>query len=95
MAITGVSVYIDGEWQPSIQKLVGSVAQDCLSFLTEESFHTDVFNEDTSSLGHALEELFHEFSPNLIDQDLLEKALAKAPVRAAVKTERYNEDVCY
>ena len=93
MASAGAEICINSKWQPSIQKLVGNVAQDCLSFLTEESFHTDVFNEDTSSLEHALDELAQEFSPNLIDRALLDKALEKAPVRAAVKIQRYNEDV--
>ncbi|KAH9922007.1 ARM repeat-containing protein [Epithele typhae] len=32
--------------KPSVQKLVGSVAQDALAYLNEESCHTDAFTED-------------------------------------------------
>jgi proteasome activator subunit 4 len=79
--------------QPSIQKIVGNVAQDSLSFLTEEALHTDAYPDDISRVEHALEELTPEFSPTLVDHDLTEEALSKLDRRAELKTSRYDEDV--
>ena len=81
--------------QPSIQKLINNVAQDSLSFMTEEALHTDAFTEETGGIDSALASLAEEFSSNLIDRDLLERALLKAPVRASYKKQRYNEDVSH
>ena len=72
---------------------MNSVAQDCLSFLTEEALHTDAFTEETGGIDTTVDALSAEFSSNLIDQDLLQRALAKAPVRASYKKQRYSEDV--
>lgn len=76
-----------------MQKLVGSVAQDALSFMTEEGLHTDAFADDCRGVDAALEELAQEFSPNLIDPELLQSALTQAISRGRTKTERFEQDV--
>ncbi|GJE87739.1 proteasome-substrate-size regulator, mid region domain-containing protein [Phanerochaete sordida] len=79
--------------KPSVQKLVGSVAQDALSFMTEEGLHTDAFADDCRGVDAALEELAQEFSPNLIDPELLQSALTQAISRGRTKTQRFEQDV--
>lgn len=83
----------DKEEQPSIQKLVGSVAQDALVYLNEESAHTDAFTEDISNVLHALEELKPEFSSSMVDQAVLQTATVKSETRIALKNQRYAQTV--
>ncbi len=81
--------------QPSVQKLVGNVAQDALVYLNEESCHTDAFAEDISGVLRALADLRHEFSASLVDPRILQEALLKSNVRVPLKNQRYAETVCH
>lgn len=80
--------------QPSIQKLVGSLASDCLIHLTEEAVHTDAFNEDVPGVRDALTALKSEFSPSTVDKAALLETLKKAPIRGAKRRDRYQQTVC-
>ncbi|EIN13635.1 hypothetical protein PUNSTDRAFT_94829 [Punctularia strigosozonata HHB-11173 SS5] len=77
--------------KPSIQKLISSIASDVTPYLSEEAVHTDAFMEDISAVEAAIESLRSEFSPALINQGLLEEALAKAPVRSQRRIRNYDE----
>lgn len=76
-----------------MQKLVISVAEDALSFLTEEAVHTAAFAEDTPDLSHALDDLVAEFTPSMIDAHLQIEASRKAKRLGEVKMERHQEAV--
>lgn len=78
--------------QPSIQKLVGSLATDCLIHLTEEVVRTDAFTEAVPGVNAALLDLKSELS-SAIDQDLLAEALQKAGIRAVKRKEKYDQTV--
>ncbi|TFK76811.1 hypothetical protein BDN72DRAFT_829977 [Pluteus cervinus] len=78
------------EEKPSIQKLVNSLAQDCLSNLNEESFHTDAYIMDTPRVDEALGDLEEEFSSTFVDHELLVMALDKASKRVRLRTSIYN-----
>ncbi|KAH8100456.1 ARM repeat-containing protein [Cristinia sonorae] len=67
--------------KPSIQKLVGGVVQDALSHLAEEGVHTTAFTESTDRLDQTLKWVAGEFSPKLVDNDLLSQSVAKSPAR--------------
>ena len=77
-----------------MQKLVGSVAQDALVYLNEESCHTDSFTEDIPAVLAALEVLKEEFAKPVVDQEILQAATAKCRARVALKNQRYTETVC-
>lgn len=79
--------------QPSIQKLVNNLAQDCLGHLTEEAVHTDAYMLDIPRVEDALHSLELEFSSNLINQSLLRQAMLKAQIRVARRNAVYNETV--
>ena len=79
--------------QPSVQKLVGSVAQDALVYLNEESCHTDGFTEDVPGVLAALEDLTGEFSRPIVDQAILRAAEGKSTARITLKNRRYAETV--
>ncbi|OBZ79732.1 Proteasome activator complex subunit 4A [Grifola frondosa] len=79
--------------KPSIQKLVGSVAQDALVYLTEESIHTDAFAEEVPGVMQAVDALKEDFTYTSTDQQLLAEAAAKANARAVTKNQRYTEVV--
>ncbi|GLB36441.1 putative protein with domain of unknown function (DUF3437) [Lyophyllum shimeji] len=78
------------EEKPSIQKLVGTLAQDCLGHLTEEAVHTDAYTLATPGVEAALDDLMSEFSPNVVDRRLLKEAWDKASVRIRKRAEVYN-----
>ncbi|KDQ54780.1 hypothetical protein JAAARDRAFT_134622 [Jaapia argillacea MUCL 33604] len=69
--------------KPSVQKLVGSLAHDCLAHLSEESVHTDSYLEDAPRIDEALLRLEEEFSSALVDRNLLAQVLQKSPARAS------------
>ena len=67
--------------QPSVQKLVGTVAQDALVYLNEESCHTDAFIEDVPGVLRALELLKQEFASPVVDKAVLQASAAKCGAR--------------
>ncbi|KAI0823074.1 ARM repeat-containing protein [Trametes gibbosa] len=79
--------------KPSVQKLVGNVAQDALVYLNEESCHTDAFVEDIPGVLQALAELKHEFPSSIVDPRILQQAVSKASARVTLKNERYARAV--
>lgn len=79
--------------QPSIQKIITSISQDALGFLTEEAIHTDAYSEEIPRVVEALAELDAEFSPGFIDQALVRDAVIKARARAELKVRKQDEDV--
>ena len=79
--------------KPSIQKLVGGVAQDALSFLTEEAVHTVAYVEDTPDLNDALEDLASQFSSSVSDAGVIPKAIQKAQNLADVKRKNHRDTV--
>lgn len=77
-----------------MQKLVGSVAEDTLSYLTEEAVHTATYVEDTPDLTLALDDLATEFSSAVVNAQLLGEANSKARKLGEVKKQRHQETVC-
>ena len=71
------------------------MAQDALVYLNEESCHTDAFTEPVTGVLQALNELKQEFAPSIVDQDILQEAIAKSSARVALKRQRYTETVWY
>lgn len=79
--------------QPSIQKLVGSVVQDALVHLTEESVHTVTFSESTQRLDTVLQSLAEEFSTRLINHSILKRAVDRSPARISQRLQLYQDTV--
>ncbi|KAF8274047.1 hypothetical protein EI94DRAFT_1714621 [Lactarius quietus] len=77
--------------KPSIQKLVSSVANDAIANLAEETTRTDAYPDSVPAVKLAVDALRVEFSPNLIDPDLLGEALQKSSIRALARENKYNE----
>lgn len=73
--------------------MIGSVAQDALVYLNEESCHTDAFTEDITNVLRALDELKQEFAAPVVDQAILQAAAEKYDPRVALKNQRYTETV--
>lgn len=69
--------------QPSIQKLVGNLATDCLSHLHEDAVHTDAYSLESPRVDAALDDLVAEFSPSFVNASSLAESLAKSPRRVA------------
>lgn len=76
--------------QPSIQKLVNNLAQDCLGHLTEEAVHTDAYMLDTPRVKEALQALESEFSPNMVNMLLMSETIKKTQIRIAKLSTVYN-----
>ena len=81
--------------KPSVQKLVGSVAQDAVSFLTDEAVHTIAYNEDAPGVNEALDALAPEFSPSMVDPQLMRRAIEKASNMGREKRNNHQECVSY
>jgi proteasome activator subunit 4 len=79
--------------KPSIQKLVTSVANDAIANLAEETTRTDAYTDNIPAVKLAVDTLREEFSPNLIDHDLLGEALQKSNIRALARENKYRETV--
>ncbi|KAI0961210.1 hypothetical protein AcV7_000369 [Taiwanofungus camphoratus] len=79
--------------KPSIQKLVGSLAQDAQVYLTEEAVHTDAYVEETPGVNNALMDLKEEFVPSSVDQAILIQAVKKINVRVTTRNKRYAETI--
>jgi proteasome activator subunit 4 len=80
--------------QPSIQKLVASLAQECMLHLNEEAAHVDAYVLETPRVDQALFDLESEFSSSFVDRNLLEKATEKSKARVIRRNVVYNNTVC-
>jgi proteasome activator subunit 4 len=76
-----------------VQKLVNSVAHDCLAHLNEEAMHTDAYVLDTPRIDEALVALEPEFSNRLVSKSLLKEAMSKSEVRVAKRSMAYDQTV--
>jgi proteasome activator subunit 4 len=81
--------------QPSIQKLVASVANDAITNLAEETTRTDAYNESVPEVKAAIDALRAELSPDLIDHDLLDEALQKSITRGEARERKYAPTVSF
>ncbi|KAF9056661.1 hypothetical protein BJ165DRAFT_1362353 [Panaeolus papilionaceus] len=81
------------EEKPSIQKLVSSLAQDCLSHLNEEAIHTDAYTLPTPRLDEALKSLRQEFSDTFIDDKLLAEAMKRSLIRMSRRESMYSDTI--
>lgn len=79
--------------QPSIQKLVGSVAQDALTFLSDEALHTVSYGEEVLDLNNALDDLATEFSSSMIEPQLLQRAQEKSVALGEARRKRHADSV--
>lgn len=80
--------------QPSIQKLITSLAQDCLVHLNEEATHTDGYALDTPRVDQASFDLESEFSSFFVDRKFLEKATENSAARVVRRNLVYHDTVC-
>ena len=80
--------------QPSIQKLVTSLAQDCMRNINEEATHVDAYVLETPQVDQALFDLENEFSTSFVDRNFLEKATEKSKARVIRRDVVYNDTVC-
>lgn len=80
--------------QPSIQKLVASLAQDCMLYLNEEATHIDAYVLETPRVDQALFDLESEFSSSFVDRNLLKEATEKSKARVIRRDVVYNDTVC-
>ncbi|KAK7058314.1 Proteasome activator BLM10 [Paramarasmius palmivorus] len=81
------------EEKPSIQKLVNTTAQECYNHLLEDVAHTDAYTLQIPALDHALQELQQAFSTSFIDQNLLQEAISKYPLRIEKRAALYHQTV--
>ncbi len=79
--------------KPSVQKLVTTLSQECLTHMVEEAVHTDGYTLQTPQIEQALKELAAEFSPSFVDQQLLIEACNKAPIRAKSRCSIHEKTV--
>lgn len=79
-------------FQPSIQKLVSGIAQDCVVNLSEESVPTDAYKEPTPRIDLALEKLESEISRG-VNLNLLKQAIQKSANRTSRREELYSNTV--
>jgi len=76
-----------------VQKLVNSLAQDCLTLLSEEAIHTDAYLLETPRVDEALLAIDPELSSQPVPTSLLKEALSKYQVRIAKRSTVYNNTV--
>ena len=69
------------------------MAQDALSFLTEEALHTAAYGEDTPDLRLALNDLASEFSTPVVDEALVQRAIGKASNLAKLRRTHHRQTV--
>jgi hypothetical protein len=74
---------------------VSSVANDAIANLAEETTRTDAYTDSIPAVKLAVDALRVEFSPNLIDHDLLGEALQKSSKRALARESKYSETVSH
>lgn len=76
-----------------MQKLVGSVAQDSYTYLTEEAIHTDSYADITPRVLEVAQSLWRDCRNSGTDKSLLAQCLRQNVVRAARKEQTYNDTV--
>ncbi|CAL1696390.1 unnamed protein product [Somion occarium] len=76
--------------KPSVQKLVGSLVQSILVYITEEAIHTNAFIESVPRIDEAVQSLSAEFTPKLIDENILREAISKLQPRVAERNRQYD-----
>ena len=81
--------------QPSIQKVVSSVAQDTLAFLTAEAVQSIAYTEDTPGVDQAVVDVATEFTSSMVEPQLLTRAIEKAKNLAAARRKQQEETVRY
>jgi proteasome activator subunit 4 len=74
-----------------VQKLVNSLANDCLTYLSEEAHHTHAYSLETPRVNDAIRDLEAEFTPNFVNQRLLAQAHAKSLVRIQKRGMTHNK----
>jgi len=79
--------------QPSIQKLITSIAHDATANLAEETTRTDAYTESAPQVKLATDALRTELSPDVIDHDVLSEALRKSVARIEAREKKYNQTV--
>ena len=80
--------------QPSVQKLITSIAQDCVLHLNEEATHIDAYALETPRVDQALFDLENEFSTSFVDRNFLKNATEKSTARVIRRNIVYNDTVC-
>lgn len=80
--------------QPSVQKLVTSLAKDCMVHISEEVTYVDAYVLETPRVDQALFDLESEFSTSFVDQNLLKTAIEKSKARVIRRDVAYNDTVC-
>lgn len=78
--------------QPSVQKLITSVAAETIVQLAEETLFTDAYTLPILGAAKAMAELQSEF-PAKLDKGVLDEALKKAPLRVALNREARERTV--
>jgi len=73
--------------------LVSNCASDCLAHMSDESVHSEVYQEDIPGVLAALDDLEGDFGDSLVDKTLLEEALGKVEARFAAETQKYQRNV--
>lgn len=81
------------EEKPSVQKLVNSLAQDCVTHLNEEALHTDAYVLETPRVDEALVGLEVEFSSQLVPKSVLKEAMSKSEARVAKRGMTHNNTI--
>ncbi|CAA7258771.1 unnamed protein product [Cyclocybe aegerita] len=81
------------EEKPSIQKVVNSLVQDCVSHISEEAVQTDAYTLPTPRLDDSLDQLVQELQSIKIDQKLLEASIQKSAVRVTRREIVYRDAV--
>lgn len=76
-----------------MQKLVNSLAQDCVTHLNEEALHTDAYVLETPRVDEALVGLEVEFSSQLVPKSVLKEAMSKSEARVAKRGMTHNNTV--
>ncbi|KAL6304169.1 ARM repeat-containing protein [Sparassis latifolia] len=79
--------------KPSIQKLVGSLAQDALMLMAEESVHTEAYPEEVPGVLSAVTDLKKDLDYLEAYGEVQEQALQRVGVRMARRNERYVQTV--
>ncbi|KAF7784715.1 hypothetical protein Agabi119p4_880 [Agaricus bisporus var. burnettii] len=82
-----------GEEKPSVQKLVSSVANDCMGLINENTIHSEAYTLETPRLDETLRDLENEFSENFVDKELLDEALHKGKLRFERRNRVHHETV--
>ncbi|TFY56124.1 hypothetical protein EVJ58_g7830 [Rhodofomes roseus] len=77
--------------KPSIQKIVGNLAQDALAYLAEDAVHTDACVEDHPGVAKAVAEVKQECNLAHDHQSLLLRAAEKRAARSRLRNKRHTD----